>query len=477
MAYRYGDRYQMNMFPQSIEEYVSEDDAVRAYDAFVGTLNFKELGIHIEADKEGNPQYDPEAMVKLFLYGCSYGIRSSRKLERACYHNISFIWLMGGLNPDHKTISEFRKKNKKALAGIIKQCAQLCVKLGLIEGNTLFTDGTKIRANASINNTFTKERAERLLANIDKRIEQILNECETADDKERDESSHVKLSGELKDNQTLKNKIATVLEELKATQKKSINISDNECVKVKGRQGLHAGYNGQITVDEKHGLIVNSDVVAESTDINQFSSQIGQAQTVLGHPCKNACADAGYANTDDLKQIHDSNITVVVPTKVQAHDRKPGPFDKENFTYNKADDCYVCPEGHTLYYTSDDTSKNHRIYRISNKKLCSTCKNYGPCTTAGQGRKIRRLVNEDTKAILEQTYRAEMSQQIYKLRKEKVEHPFGHIKRNLGVASFLLRGVQSAKAEMSIFSSCFNIARMITLCCGVEGFIVKLSTC
>lgn len=221
MAYRYGDRYQMNMFPPSIEEYVSADDPVRAYDAFVGTLDFKELGIHIEEDKEGNPQYDPEAMVKLFLYGCSYGIRSSRKLERACYHNISFIWLMGGLNPDHKTIAEFRKKNKKALAGIIKQCAQLCVKLGLIEGNTLFTDGTKIRANASINNTFTKERAERLLANIDKRIEQILNECDATDEKERDESSHVKLSGELKDKQTLKNKIATVLEELKSTQKKA----------------------------------------------------------------------------------------------------------------------------------------------------------------------------------------------------------------------------------------------------------------
>ena len=476
MAYRYGDRYQMNMFPQSIEDYVAKDDPVRAYDAFAGTLDLKELGIVIEADKEGNPQYDPEAMVKLLLYGCSYGIRSSRKLERACYHNISFIWMMGGLKPDHKTISEFRKNNKRALAGIIKQCARLCVKLGLIEGNTLFTDGSKIRANASINNSFTKERAERLLANIDKRIEQILTECDRTDEKERDESSHVKLSEELKDKQVLKNKIADALAELKDSHKKSINITDDECVKVKGRQGIHAGYNGQIVVDEKHGLIANSDVVSESTDINQFSSQIEQAQTVIGHPCKNACADAGYANTDNLKRIHDKDITVIVPTKSQAHDTKSGPFDKEQFRYDDTNDCYICPEGQKLHYESFEASRKHLIYRISDVKICLACKHHGTCTKSRHGRRIRRLVNDKTKTILEQIYRTESSQQIYKLRKEKVEHPFGHMKRNLGVASFLLRGVEAVKAEMSMFSSCFNISRLITICSGVQGFVARLST-
>lgn len=476
MAYRYGDRNQLNMFPQSIEDYISQDDPARAYDAFVRTLNLKELGLIIEADNEGNPQYDPEAMVKLFLYGCSYGIRSSRKLERACYHNISFIWMMGGLKPDHKTISEFRKKNKKALASIIKQCARLCVKLGLIEGNTLFVDGSKIRANASINNSFTKERAERLLANIDKRIEQILTECDDFDEKERDESSYVKLSSELQDKQVLKNKIAEALEELNDSHKKSINITDAECVKVKSRQGTHAGYSGQIVVDEKHGLIVNSDVVSESTDIDQFSSQIEQAQDVVGHPCKNACADAGYANTDNLKQVYDCNVTVIVPTKAQAHGTRSKPFDKEHFNYDRAKDCYVCPEGHKLSYESFEASKNHLIYHISDAKLCLACKRYGTCTKSKHGRRIRRLVNENTKAILEQTYRAESSQQIYKLRKEKVEHPFGHIKRNLGITSFLLKGVEAVRAEMSVFSSCFNISRLITICGGVQGFVARLPT-
>jgi transposase len=89
MAYRYGDRYQMNLMPQSIEEYISEDNPVRAYDAFVEALDFRQLGIDVNPDKVGNPEYDPCSMFKLLVYGYSYGVRSSRKLERECHHNLA----------------------------------------------------------------------------------------------------------------------------------------------------------------------------------------------------------------------------------------------------------------------------------------------------------------------------------------------------------------------------------------------------
>ncbi len=153
---------------------------MRAYDAFVETLNFNELKLHLDAHKVGCPEYNPKAMLKLLLYGYSYGFRSSRKLERATYHNVSFIWLMGGLKPDHKTIAEFRRKNKASLKDVLKTCARLCIKLNLIAGNTLFVDGSKVRANASIKNTWTKEKCQRALGYIDTRIEAILSECDTA---------------------------------------------------------------------------------------------------------------------------------------------------------------------------------------------------------------------------------------------------------------------------------------------------------
>jgi transposase len=88
MSYRYGERYQMNLFPQSVEDLVSADDPVRAYDAIVEALAMKELGIEWDEEQVGNPEYDPKAMIKLLTYGYSYGIRSSRKLERASQHII-----------------------------------------------------------------------------------------------------------------------------------------------------------------------------------------------------------------------------------------------------------------------------------------------------------------------------------------------------------------------------------------------------
>ena len=160
MAFRTGNRYQLALLPQSIEEYVAQEDPVRAYDAFVEALNFASLGIDLNPYKVGNAPYDPTAMTKLLVYGYSYGVKSSRKLERECYHNFSFIWLMGGLKPDHKTIAEFRRTNKKALKKILRNCAQVCIGLDLIAGNVLFADGTKIRANAARCLLYTSDAAD-----------------------------------------------------------------------------------------------------------------------------------------------------------------------------------------------------------------------------------------------------------------------------------------------------------------------------
>ncbi|MDR4498996.1 MAG: transposase [Candidatus Scalindua sp.] len=137
MAYKKGDRYQMDLFPKSIEGYVQDENPVRVYDAFIESLSMEDIEIDINCNKVGNSQYDPKTMLKLLIYGYSYGWRSSRKLERALYHNVSLIWLMGGLKPDHKTIANFRRNNKRALKEALSQCVKLCVKLDLIEGNTL----------------------------------------------------------------------------------------------------------------------------------------------------------------------------------------------------------------------------------------------------------------------------------------------------------------------------------------------------
>jgi len=472
MAYRYGDRKQTMLFPQSVDEYIPPDAPVRAYDVFVDALDFDQLGIQIEPDKVGCPQYDPRTMLKLLVYGYSYGIRSSRKMERETNYNLSFIWLSGGLKPDFKTIAEFRRNNKAALRNVLKQCARLCVKLGLIEGNTLFVDGSKIRANASINSSWDEQRCSKRLEKIDARIARILSECEQADQNESDESSLVKMKKELADNEKLRVKVLDILNTLKTEDKKSINATDPDCTKIHGRQGSHAGYNAQTVVDEKYGLIANADVVSENNDLHQFSGQIEQASATLEKKPQAACADSGFSDIDELEKVDEQKIKVVVPSIRQASDKELGPFDKSNFKYDHASNSYICPTGKILKYRRTNRVKEHKEY-WADGGTCKKCPNFGLCTNCRRGRKITRMLKEELRQKLERQYEQPDSQEIYKLRKQKVELPFGHIKHNLHVSGFLLRGIPGVRAEMSILSSCFNIARMISII-GVSGLIARL---
>jgi transposase len=463
MAYRYGNRLQMTLFPQSIENYVPHDAPVRAYDAFVEALDFNALGIAINPDKVGNSEYDPKTMLKLLVYGYSYGVKSSRKLEREVHNNLSFIWIMGGLKPDHKTIAEFRRANKQALQKVLQQCARLCLKLDLIAGNVLFVDGTKIRANAGRGRTHDKAWYEKHRSDIDHRIEHLLNECEAIDKQEQHLGSFVAMDKELAQAETLKRTIQQVLEEFTTTDRKQINQTDPDCAIMHSVQGSHASYNVQSVVDDKNGLIVHAEAISDTSDINQFARQIEQAHAVLAKPCETACADAGYADTEELEKIDNQGITVIVPSQRQALHKEEQPFSKSHFTYDKEHDCYYCPQGHVLRLDGIDTKTGKRHYLITSPDICQRCLHYGQCTTATKGRKIVRLRNEEIKEKLESQYQAAASQEIYARRKARVEHPFGHIKRNLKTDAFLLRGIGGVQAETSMLATCFNLARMISI--------------
>lgn len=473
MAYRYGDRDQIAFLPRSIEEYVGEDAPVRAYDAMIEAMNLKELGIEGDEYQAGNPQYEPKAMLKLLVYGYSYGVRSSRKLERETHNNLSFIWLTGGLRPDHKTIAEFRRRNKGALKKVLRQCARICIRLDLICGNSLFVDGSKIRANASIKEFWDRDRCERVLKRVDKEIDEILDECERVDMEEEGEESLVKVRERLRGKERLKAEVEVVLKELNGSGSKEINRTDSDCVKANSIHGTHAGYNAQIVTDGKEGLIVRSDVVAKNNDNEQFADQILSANKVVDGKCNAACADSGYFKPERLKEVEDKGIKAVAPSYAQAEGKKAGPFDHDSFEYDEEDNCYRCPEGQVL--THRGTNKDgDRTYRISDPDICLKCRHYGKCTEDKKGRKIERMHNYKLRKEFEAKFEQEDRQDIYKLRKQKVELPFGHIKRNLKMDAFLLRGLEGVKAEMSVLCTCFNIARMIGIY-GVMGLIAKLA--
>lgn len=467
MAYIKGNRNQITLLPQAVEDYIAKDDPVRVYDAFVEALDCDKLGLSIDENQSGANPYWPKAMLKLLIYGYAYGIRSSHKLERACYHNLAFIWLSEGLKPDYRTIARFRVANKDVLKNVLRQCARMCMELGLIQGNTLFVDGTKIKANASCKNTWSQNKLKHYEGQIAKNIERILDECSAVDFQEENDSSLIKLKGGLADQQILKVKIAEIAKELNDSDKQKLNTTDTDSFVSKSDRGAKMYHNVQATVDEKHGLIVNTDVVKQNVDVNQLSVQVQDARETLGKKPENLCADNGYYSVADIEKIG-ADISVIIPSQEQVVKERTGKtlkeFSKETFIYNKDTDEYICPAQKRL--TRKDNipfDKNGYILYRARENDCCCCAHFGKCTISKKGRKIVRLKNEQLKDKLAALYQSDNGQRIYKLRKQKAELPFAHFKHNMNMRQLLLRGIEKAKSEISLCAIGYNITRMISI--------------
>lgn len=477
MPFKIGNRAQQTFLPSVIDDYVSTQDPVRVYDAFVNALDFNELGISL-IPKAGAERYEPVSMLKLIIYSYSYGIRSSRLIERACHHNLSFIWLIGNLKPDYRTIARFRSEHKDAIKKVLKQCVRMCVDMGLVEGNTLFFDGSKFRANASLKNTLSREQIEKELKKIEEHIELLVEENEHIDSDEEGEPPLVEIRRKILNQEQLAARMKECINKLKTEKRPSINIVDADSTKAKSRQGTHSVHNVQCVTDNKHGLIVQAEAVGEPNDNNQLRPQLKQAIENIGQEPQHICADSGFFNPDETQKI-DPAISVIMPSPEQAHKEKTAiktvsnPFDKNHFEYDKERNEYICPGGNRLTHRGVDTQRPHRHIYQARKSDCLKCPRWEICTSAKAGRKVTRSEYEDAIKRQEEIYRSGYGQEIYKLRKQKVEYPFGHMKRNLYAGQFLLRGQQKVNTEVSVLATCFNIARMITIV-GITQLIANL---
>ncbi len=215
-------------------------------------------------------------------------------------------------------------------------------------------------------------------------------------------------------------------------------------------------------------------MVNDNNDLGQFADQIDAANQTLEQPCRRACGDAGFSNAKVLETVDAQGIEVIVPSSKQARGREPGPFDRSRFRYDADADACVCPEGTRLPFRRLNGLRGQREY-YPGRGVCTPCPHFGVCTAnETTGRKIIRYENEVFRQKLAADYQTPEAQAVFRRRKEKVELPFGHFKRNLGVDSSLLRGLAGVRAEMLLLSSCFDLARLISLV-GVSGLVARLS--
>ncbi|HEX3010514.1 MAG TPA: IS1182 family transposase [Syntrophomonadaceae bacterium] len=477
MAYIQGeDRQQITLFPDAIDDYISEENSVRVIDAYVNSLNMMELGfLRTELREIGRPAYNPQDLLKLYIYGYMNRIRSSRRLETEAGRNLELIWLLRKLKPDFKTIADFRKDNKAAIKNVFKNFSLLCKNWDLYSKKVVAVDGSKFRASNSKRNNFNEKKIQRQLKYIDEKINTYLQELESNDKSEAD--IHIPSSEEIKQrinelNQR-KAKYTAMQERMAITGETEISTTDPDARLMKANNnGIDVSYNVQTVVDQKYKLVVDTEVTNNPADQGQLNKMAGKAKQIFEAEEIKAVADKGYYSTNDLIECADNHIeTYVAKPKPSVNTPDPD-FSREQFKYNKEQNYYVCPTGQILYASKVRKVNNVEYQDYKNFRACCNCEMKDHCTKSQKGRTISRNQSQEFLDTVDK--RTMENKELYAQRQMLVEHPFGTVKRIWGYSYFLTRGIKSVAAENSLHFLAYNLRRVISIL-GVKEMIRKLA--
>src|ERR1700690_1010457 len=314
------DRGQSTLFPAVLDDYVGEDNPVRAIDVFVDGLGLAKL------------------------------------------------WLAGRLIPDFKTIADFRKDNGEAIHKVCRAFVLLCRRLNLLGDASVAIDGTKFKAVNNRDKNFTEAKMKRRLDQIDQSMARYLSQLDTAD----------RQGPTVREAKTtrLKEKIATLRQEIErlnalnalmmASEDKQISLTDPDArsMATSGRGSGIVGYNVQSAVDTAHHLIVTHEVTNVGSDRSQLSRMSEQARAAIGSEAIEAVADRGYYSGEEIVACEQAGVTVYLPKPITSGLNVKGRFGKQDFVYIAADDVYLCPAGERLiyHYTNEEEGKTLRRY-------------------------------------------------------------------------------------------------------------------
>ena len=459
------NRDQITLFPESIDEYVDKDNPVRFIDAFVDNLALRELGFYLAPDfGEGRPGYHPGDLLKLYIYGYLNRAQSSRQLRNEARRNVEVMWLLKRLTPSFKTIADFRKHHKKPIREVCREFTLLCKKLDLFGGELIAIDGSKFKAVNSKKRSFTQAKLKGIIKDIDRQIAEFLARLDNADQKENNPVNDDK--GDLQDKIDKLKSNAKYFKNMAKSMEKSgetqISMTDPDARSISTKKGdTTVGYNVQSVVDSKYKLIAEHEVTNSVVDRSQLSKMAIKAKETLGVENIDALADLGYYYGKEVKACLENGVTPYIPKPYTSAAKKLGLFGKEDFVYDQERDLYVCPAGKRLTYRFAATEKSRDIKYYFGAP-CNACDLKPRCTRAKKGgRRITRWVDED---ILDDMERRVLERpEMTKLRKTLVEHPFGTLKRWMGVQPFLTRGLSNVKTEMSLSVLAYNMKRAINI--------------
>jgi transposase len=459
------DRGQSTLFPETLEDFVAEENAVRVIDVFVEGLDLGELGFGgVDPKATGRPAYHPSALLKLYIYGYLNRVQSSRRLEREAGRNVEVMWLCGRLVPDHKTIADFRKDNGAAIRKVCARFVALCRRLGLLAEASVAIDGSKFKAVNNRDRNFTAAKMKRRMAQIEKSVARYLDQLDSADRQEPSEAlamrttrlgeKIVKLKEEMRRLEALE-----ALRQEAPDQQISLTDPDARSMATSGRGSGVVGYNVQAVVDTEHHLIVTHEVTNVGNDRAQLSPIAKQAKAALEAEKLEVVADRGYFDSEEILACELAGITVTLPKPQTSGAKAQGRFAKQDFRYLAEEDVYICPAGERLIYryTSEEKGLVLRRYWTN---ACQGCVLKHLCTT-GKERRVTRWEHEHVLEAVQR--RLDENPEKMRQRRETVEHPFGTIKARMGATHFLMKRLRNVRSEMALSVLAYNLTRVMNI--------------
>ena len=494
---------QVMLLPPSLDELIAINHPVRVVDEVLSKIDIQPLVRQYKTG--GTSSYHPGMLLKVLVYAYINNIYSSRKIEEALQQNIHFMWLSGMSTPDHNTINRFRgERLKEPLKKIFTQVVQLLAAEGLLSLKELYTDGTKIEANA---NRYTFVWGNAIITNKEKMKLQLedlwkyaqgvaaseLDDTDPDDfdkiDKQKVEQTIAQIDAALKDkpvSKQIKQKLNYAKkhwpaaldryeqqEKILGEHRKSYSKTDTDATFMRMKEDhmkngqLKPGYNLQVSSNNQY--ITNYSIHQATTDSTTLPEHFNDFKQHHHSTPDVVTADAGYGSEENYQYLADQHITAYV--KHNQFDRERNetiqskkPFTADKLHYNKEQDYYVCPMGQHMEnkgtYNKVTTTGFIQTVTKYQAKNCSTCPLNGTCHKSKSNRIIE--INHHLNELKQQANQRLLSEEGIKKRKQRcwdVEPVFANIKNNHGFKRFMLRGKQKVTTETGLLALAHNLRK------------------
>ena len=446
------DRRQATLLPDTLEDYVTEDNPVRVIDVFIDELDLAALGFAgVEPEATGRPGYHPATLLKIYLYGYLNRIQSSRRLERETQRNIELMWLTGRLMPDFKTIADFRRDNGPAIRAACAQFVVLCRQLSLFSQAVVAIDGSKFKAVNTRDKNFTVAKVAKRIEQVEASIARYLAALDRADRQDGDvaEAKTTRLKEKIEGLRRQMQSLKAMGWQVEAAPDKQVSLTDPDArsMATSGKGTGIVGYNVQVAVDAEHHLIVAHEVTNIGSDRAQLAAMGRKAREATGCEDVTVLADRGYYNGEEVLACEGTGVLPCVPKTLTSGNAKRGLFTRQDFIDDAENDRYTCPAGKHLTKGKVRSDRRDTIDHDRNLTACSAC-TLKPRCTADKHKRVKRWEHEGVLDTMQA--RLDRMPDAMTIRRQTVEHPFATLKAWMGSTHFLTRTLEKVKTEMSL---------------------------